>query len=106
MRGLMHNIQRVTFESASCILRKEETHRYSLTNLYSVEVRKGHATGLMQKVIALADEHDFRIWLTARQYGNPHGMPTELLIPFYKRFGFKLLPQGVMVRDSQKLHSL
>lgn len=62
----------------------------SLTNLYSKERRKGHATELMKIVCQLADNEGFLLQLVPGRYGHPIGPDNAVLIKFYESFGFKL----------------
>lgn len=96
------------YESASLRLKPLPiTGFFILVNLYSVTPRKGHATELMKIVTKWADENKAMLLLEPRLYGNPHGMPTELLPGFYGRFGFEWHTSDIFMRRvPQDLHGL
>lgn len=45
----------------------------------------GIGTVIMQEIVDLADEHDMVLSLTAE---GSFGVPTDVLVKFYKKFGF------------------
>lgn len=75
------------YESASVILQPREGY-YRVSSLYAVKTRQGHATELMKLVIDWADRNGHILVLEAKQWGNPRGLPDEMLVEFYKKFGF------------------
>lgn len=68
----------------------------SVTGIYSKERRKGHANGLMQKIIEYSDEHNVPLYLTVQRYGYKDDIALDnvQLMQFYKKFGFRVVPTG------------
>lgn len=93
-------------ESASVMVTPAEDH-YWISHLYSIVPRKGHATVVLQKVVDWADENELVLKLTAKQYGNVHGLTTKQLHTFYQKFGFTG-EASLMIREpqSQEKHVL
>ncbi len=60
-----------------------------LNSVYSRVRREGHATALMNQVIAWADENEVMLLLTAQTYGSESTLSNQALVEFYRRFGFK-----------------
>lgn len=104
-RNPTHNHWDLSYESASCVLSERESGVW-VTGLYSTKPRKGHATGLMQKVIDFADERGLGLILVARQFGSTTGLNDSDLITFYEKFGFKVHTGKIMIRQPQNLHSV
>lgn len=80
--------ERFVYKSASLILTPDRPDTFRLQNLYSLEPGNGHASELLRQVAAEADKRGATLILTAKQYGNPRGLPTPQLIAFYGRYGF------------------
>lgn len=98
-------------ESATCKLTVHSAGA-DLTHVYSTDRGKGHATELLKTVMAYADEHGLKVWLSVKAYGHPVQsiLSNEQLIEFYKKFGFDEAlhngPTRVMFRPSQKKQPL
>lgn len=90
------------YESASVILRWRPKRILALSNLFSIQERKGHATELMKLVCAYADKYANVTILRVNQYGKTTGMNNKQLISFYESFGFKLIrgatPENLIMR--------
>lgn len=65
---------------------------YRVSDLYSKQRGLGHASELMKKVVEYADEHSIDLYLIAQAYGRNPELSNAQLISFYKRFGFKVVP--------------
>lgn len=83
----MANVIQFAHESASAIVIDWEDGRASLAEVFSAEKRKGHATGLINKVIAYADENRLTLILAAQAHGDDR-MTNIQLQAFYEKFGF------------------
>ena len=82
-------------ESATIRLTDWQDATATLTNLYSKEKGKGHATALLEKVTRYIDEQGYCIvYLEARKYGpeNTKALNDEQLIELYTKFGFTVVP--------------
>jgi hypothetical protein len=79
------------YESASVALTWRPGRILALSNLYSIQERKGHATELMRLVCEYADKHAKVVILRVNQYGKTTGMNNSQLIQFYQKFGFRLI---------------
>ena len=67
-----------------------------IIDLTSANPRKGHATKLMYKICAAADEQRITLILTAHAFQD--GMADEQLAKWYQRFGFiKLQDEPVIM---------
>jgi len=85
-----------------------------LRGVYSKVKGKGHGSALMREITKYADEHRLRLVLVVQRFGYPHksAMSNEQLIEFYKKFGFRVVPQAgrftMMRRDvpSRYLHGV
>jgi GNAT superfamily N-acetyltransferase len=82
------------YKSASLRLQPLQDQVYILRSLYSIKPRQGHATGLLELVTAWADRSGVTLLLTAKQYGNVHGMTDKQLVKFYQKFGFVLTEEA------------
>lgn len=99
------------YESATVKLIWLNSEVLTLSNLYSIKQRQGHATGLMRLACEYADKYAERIVLFVGQYGNTTGLDNAGLIRFYEGFGFKIVPKKkpdyiFMERVSQNLHGV
>jgi GNAT superfamily N-acetyltransferase len=75
----------------------------SVSTLYSRDRGQGHARIVMERIIQHADHNGLKLELTARPFGDAHGLNNSELIAFYEKFGFhrKTLdrPSPLMVRE-------
>lgn len=64
--------------------------------VYSQDRGKGHATGLLRRVIEWADENDLELFLRAQAYGHPVQtiLDNNQLLKFYGKFGFERTDKG------------
>lgn len=69
-----------------------------LSDLYSREPRKGHATAVMKKAVEFADERGVTLYLQAKRYGYSRGLDNKQLVSFYEKFGF--VKEGILMRRS------
>jgi len=76
-----------TYESASLTLTVWDGTRASLSDVYTVDRRKGHATELLGIVTRYADEHGLNIFTAAEAFGE-NGLTNTQLQAFYEKFGF------------------
>lgn len=77
------------YKSAQATLKVESGSLAQITNLYANVPRQGHATEVLNQIIAFADEFAVELWLSAQRYGKPHhGMDNAALVRFYGSFGF------------------
>lgn len=104
----------MTHESARLMLtvwyeNGKATHA-TVSNLYSIHRRQGHATELMAEACRYADRNGLDLYLTANRYGRPIGPDNLVLIKFYEKFGFSIENRersgAFMKRPSQFLHGL
>lgn len=81
-------------DSASAKLRISDEGVATLSNVFSREPRKGHATSLMETVCKMADDESLIIILEARayHYRNGEGLDNRELALFYQKFGFRVIP--------------
>ena len=99
------------YESATVRLKWHSPETLSVSNLYSIHRREGHAKELMRRVCEYADIHAVRTILLAKVYGTKRGLDAHGLVRFYESFGFVRVtttdPNVVfMMRLSQDLHTL
>lgn len=83
---------RFKFESATASLRQFDTSvPWVLSSVFSRDRGKGHATGLMEQIVAYADEHDIEIQLLVKRfkYTDSKALDNEQLRAFYEKFGFE-----------------
>lgn len=81
---------RISFESASASI-KEVNGEHMLVNVYARDRGKGHASGLMDRVIYYADKNQLRLKLIARPYktvARGDVLSPEALVEFYRKYGF------------------
>lgn len=99
------------YKSASLRLQPLQDQVYILRSLYSIKPRQGHATALLERLTAWSDANRVTLLLTAKQYGNVHGLTDKQLVKFYQKFGFVLAEEAglqgyPMVRKPQDLHGV
>ncbi len=78
-------------ESATCLLViNEDDNTAVLSHVYSIIRHAGHATGLMERVVAYADKYNLEVSLHAQAYGHPVQtiLSNDALVKFYEQFGF------------------
>lgn len=87
-------------QSASCIVVVEEDGIARVAQVYSEDRGKGHAKGLLQKVINFADENGLTLYLKVSAYGPARapGLSNKQLVVFYEQFGFISRRNGEMIR--------
>ncbi len=73
----------------------------SVANVWSAYRRKGHATGLMKRLIKIADQMQLDLILLVAAYDVKNGPTNDQLTEFYKRFGFKKTDPDVMERKAK-----
>lgn len=99
------------YESSSLNLNiwedEEEGHSATITDLFSKLRSRGHARGLMEKVLSYTDKAGLTVYLEVQQFGHPIGLDKASLEKFYESFGFtKLDHRWVRRAPSQDLHSI
>lgn len=81
-----------TCQSAQVTMTHSDSKTAKLSNLYSQERGKGHATSLLEEVMDYADKNGISLWLEVQRYGNPrNGLDNSQLIRLYEKFGFDVL---------------
>lgn len=74
--------------SASLKLTIWDAKNASLSDVYSAEKGKGHATKLLGKVMNFVDESGVTIFTAAEAYGSEPRLSNAQLKAFYEKFGF------------------
>jgi len=87
----MTTVNCMSYESASVKVVDWGNGRNTLSNLHSIDRRKGHARALLEMICQKADEADQTLILEARQYGHPIGPDNATLVAFYESLGFELV---------------
>lgn len=82
-----------THLSATCnvTIWNDGTDSASVSDVFSTEKRQGHATKLLEEVIAYADKEQLILKTAAEPYGEEPHIPIENLTEFYLSFGFIVL---------------
>jgi GNAT superfamily N-acetyltransferase len=75
------------YRSASLTFTVWDGTHASMSNVYSVERGKGHATKLIGIVTKYADDNGLNIFTAAQSFGEG-GLTTGQLRIFYEKFGF------------------
>lgn len=77
-----------------------DKERATVSNLFSVQRGKGHAKGVMQKIVDYADDHGLILTLVVGMYGyaDKDSMDNAALKVFYAKFGFKDMGRNFMER--------
>ncbi|QAY17070.1 acetyltransferase [Streptomyces phage FrodoSwaggins] len=78
-------------DSASLTLTLWGDGSASISDVYSVERRQGHASKLLDQVTWFADRHGMTLKTAAEAYGTGPRMTTSQLVKFYEKFGFVVL---------------
>jgi GNAT superfamily N-acetyltransferase len=76
------------YKSATATVSVFAEKRCWVYNVQSDKRKKGHATGLMLKIVKWADKHGYDLKLTADAFGENSFKKNKDLAEFYKRFGF------------------
>ena len=87
----MTRVLQFKHETATLNLTNWEDGTASVSDVYTVERRKGHATKLLTKVVEFADRRGLILKTAAEAYGVEPRMTTDQLVSFYSKFGFVLL---------------
>ncbi len=90
----MTEIREFRYGHAVLTLNIWDLTRATISDLYSSDRKKGHATMVMKQTIEFADNHGMLLVLVAESYDEEDGLTTAQLIKFYQKFGF--------VSDSQQ----
>lgn len=97
----MYEIE-VRYKSASVTLVVWETENtISVSSLYSDHRQRGHASGVMERVCAIADSLEQNMVLRVAPYGDHPRMDQRDLKTFYKKFGFQENSYDIMSRAPQ-----
>ena len=77
----------------------EDEDTGSVSSLWSDYRGRGHAIGLFERVIHLADALKLNLILEVAPYGDePKGLDKDQLVSFYKKFGFEMIDSTTMER--------
>lgn len=79
------------YGSARAKLYQLESDLFALSDLWSEERGKGHATKVLQQIVDFADMERVTIKLIVQPYGHPiaTSLDNRKLEGFYQRFGFE-----------------
>jgi len=95
---------RMTYRSASCtIIVWEDENTATIDTLSADYKRRGHGTGLMQRVANWADGVQINLILRVAPFGDEPKLSYPQLKQFYKRFGFRENSYDIMSRAPQEL---
>lgn len=85
-------VKYVHYKSASAKLIRNLNDTWTLKNVWSAEIKRGHGTGLMYAVENFADEMQVEVRLLVIPYGRSDGsgMNRKQLEEFYGKFGFEV----------------
>lgn len=98
-------VVRFSHESSTAKLTVWDEERATVSNVFSVKPRRGHASGLMQEIVSYADISGLTLLLEVQQYGNARGLSNAGLKRFYGKFGFEDCGRNVMQRrPSRGIH--
>lgn len=75
-------------KSATCMIIDWLDGTATLSDVYAVDRRKGHATELLNTVMRWADERGLVLKTAAAAHGEGDRMSTLQLVEFYSKFGF------------------
>jgi GNAT superfamily N-acetyltransferase len=75
-------------ESATLTFTDWKDGTASISDVFSAEKRKGHATNLLNEITSFADKKGLILLTAAEAYGEEPRMSTNQLVTFYERFGF------------------
>jgi GNAT superfamily N-acetyltransferase len=81
----------------------EEDNLGSLSDVFADYRRRGHATALLTRAIAMTDSMKLNLILEAFPFGDGPKMNLPELTEFYRKFGFELEPdsQSIMTRKAR-----
>jgi len=75
----------------------------TIGNLYSRRRGQGHARDIMEHIMIFCDDNDIQLGLRPESYGpGASDKKTASLREFYKKFGFKHVGKGWLVRKPKK----
>lgn len=99
----MTRIVPFTYGRASAKLVMWDRTNATLSNVFSIERGKGHATEVLRRVVAHADKNKLTLLLEAKQYGYADKMSPDNfgLRRWYAKFGFEHVGEGMMRRAPQ-----
>ena len=81
---------------------KQNKKEVNLKDMMSLDKRKGIGSSTMCNIINVADDLNYDLTLYAKPFGH-NAMPMEILIKFYKSFGFITMPDQYGTDDVEEI---